>query len=277
MNETEKRRAMKALEDMNLIDDFLFGEVMADEKDGLETCRIILSCVLKREVKNIRFTAQKSIPGVSETSHGIRMDVYVTEEPDEAGEGIRVYDVEPDKLSSRKESLPRRSRYYGGLIDSQLLSTGIDYDKLPDLVSIFILSYDPFGENALYYEAGTVVKTHPEVEYDDGVRRIFLYVNGKLPENAGDDEKRLRNLLRYISESKDENVTDDNTSKLNNIVRHTKNKPGMGIKYMKSWERDRELIKDERANTERERKRAEDAEQRAEDAEQRAEDAEQRA
>ena len=46
------------------------------------------------------------------------------------------------------------------------------------------------------------------------------------------------------NDSKDENVTDDNTDKLNNIVRHTKNKPGMGIKYMKSWERDRELIRD---------------------------------
>ncbi len=72
-----------------------------------------------------------------------------------------------------------------------------------------------------------------QVEYDDGVSRIFLYVSGELPENAGDDEKRLRNLLRYINESIDENVTDDNTSRLNNIVRHTKNKPGMGIKYMK--------------------------------------------
>ena len=182
MNVTEQGKAMKALEDMNLIDDFLFGEVMADEECGLEACRIILSCVLKREVRNITFTAQKSVPGVSETSHGIRMDVYVTEEPDQTGESIRVYDVEPDKLSDRRESLPRRSRYYGGLIDTQLLNTGIDYEKLPDLVSIFILSYDPFGENALYYEAGTVVKTHPNVEYDDGVKRIFLYVKGKLPD-----------------------------------------------------------------------------------------------
>ena len=277
MNVTEQGKAMKALEDMNLIDDFLFGEVMADEECGLEACRIILSCVLKREVRNITFTAQKSVPGVSETSHGIRMDVYVTEEPDQTGESIRVYDVEPDKLSDRRESLPRRSRYYGGLIDTQLLNTGIDYEKLPDLVSIFILSYDPFGENALYYEAGTVVKTHPNVEYDDGVKRIFLYVKGKLPEDAGDDERRLQNLLRYINDSKDENVTDDNTDKLNNIVRHTKNKPGMGIKYMKSWERDRELIRDERRRTEEAEQRAEEEKQRAEKEKQRAEKEKQRA
>ena len=76
-------------------------------------------------------------------------------------------------------------------------------------------------------------------------------------------EKRLQNLLRYINDSKDENVTDDNTDKLNNIVRHTKNKPGMGIKYMKSWERDRELIREERRRTEEAEQRAEEAKQRA--------------
>ena len=108
-----------------------------------------------------------------------------------------------------------------------------------------------------------MVKTHPNVEYDDGVKRIFLYVKGKLPEDAGDDERRLQNLLRYINDSKDENVTDDNTDKLNNIVRHTKNKPGMGIKYMKSWERDRELIREERRRTEEAKQRAEEEKQRA--------------
>ena len=44
----------------------------------------------------------------------------------------------------------------------------------------------------------------------------------------------------------------------------------MGIKYMKSWERDRELIRDERRRTEEERQRAEEAEQRAEEEKQRA-------
>ncbi|MBQ6318295.1 MAG: hypothetical protein IJI23_00700, partial [Lachnospiraceae bacterium] len=66
------------------------------------------------------------------------------------------------------------------------------------------------------------------------------------------------------------NVTDDNTDKLNNIVRHTKNKPGMGIKYMKSWERDRELIREERRRTEEAEHRAEEAEQREEEERQRA-------
>ena len=266
MNETKKKNTIKPLEEMNLIDDFLFNEIMSDEKAGLETCRIILSCVLKRKVDNIMFTAQKTVPGVSEESHGIRMDVYVTEQSEQNGESIKVYDVEPDNGENHKNGLPRRSRYYGDLIDVQLLSTGTEYEKLPELVTIFILSYDPFGEKALYYEAGTVIKTHPHLDYYDGIRRIFLYVDGELPTDADEEEKSLRNLLKNINESIDRNITDDNTRILDGIVKSTKARKEVGIRYMKSWERERELKEEgreeERVNTERERKRADDAEKR---------------
>ena len=247
MKAEKRTNSFKPLEEMNVIDDFLFTEIMADEKSGLEACRIILSCVLKREVKNINFTAQKTVPGITETSHGIRMDAYVTESADDTGEKIRVYDVGPDKQSNHKDGLPKRSRYYGDLIDTQLLKSGADYVRLPELVTIFILSYDPFGEGAMYYEAGTVVKTHPGVEYNDGIRRIFLYVNGDLPKDADKAERSIQNLLKYINDSTAPNVTDDNTRRLDSIVKRTKAKKEVGVKYMKSWERDRELIENARA------------------------------
>ena len=176
MEDAKKQNMRKSLEEMNVMDDFLFTEIMSDEENGLEACRIILSCVLKREVTNIHFTAQKTVPGISEKSHGIRLDAYVTENAGENSDDISVYDVEPDKSVHYKAGLPKRSRYYGDLIDVQLLNSGTDYESLPELVTIFILSYDPFGENAMYYEAATIVKTHPHVHYNDGIRRIFLYV-----------------------------------------------------------------------------------------------------
>ena len=269
----EKVRMLKPLEEMDVIDDFLFSEIMADEEDGAEVCRMILSLVLKREIGEISFTAQKAVPGISESSHGIRMDAYITEHPAEDGTDrpdIRVYDVEPDRQSSKKKLLPRRSRYYGDLIDVQLLETGVEYDKLPELVTVFILSYDPFDRNSMYYEAGSIIKTHPDIPYNDGVRRIFLYVDGELPEEAGDDDRKLKNLLRYIGKSTKDNVTDDLTDKLNDIVHRTKAKKGVGIRYMKSWEREKEIREEsreegreeERKNTETERKRADRAEAR---------------
>ena len=273
MDETKKTYEMKPLEKMNVIDDFLFNEIMADEENGLEVCRMILSCVLKRKIGNIHYTPQKNVPGVSEDKHGIRLDAYVTETregTEGVEEDINVYDVEPEKRVKKKAALPRRSRYYGSLIDVQLLETGIDYESLPTLVTIFILSYDPFGEDAMYYEAGTMLKTHLHRPYDDGVRRIYLYVGGKLPEGAGEAEHDLKRLLIYINESVEGNATDVNTKKLDAIVRRIKAKKDIGVKYMKSWERERELIEagkeegreEERRNTERERQRANGAEKR---------------
>ena len=267
----EITRFLKPLEELDVIDDFLFTEIMSNEEDGAEVCRMILSLVLKREIGEISFTAQKTVPGISENSHGIRLDAYITEHLKDKGTGkpdISVYDVEPDKQSSKKEMLPRRSRYYGDLIDVQLLETGVEYDRLPELVTIFILSYDPFGMNDMIYEVGSTIKTHPEYDYNDGVRRIFLYTEGNLPEDVGENDRKLRNLLRYIGKSTKANITDDLTDRLNEIVHRTKAKKGVGIRYMKSWEREKELREEgreeERKNTEAERKKAEAERKKAE-------------
>ena len=48
--EEMKQMNRKPLEEMNVIDDFLFTEIMSDEENGLEVCRMILNCVLKRKV-----------------------------------------------------------------------------------------------------------------------------------------------------------------------------------------------------------------------------------
>lgn len=238
---------MKPLEEMNVIDDFLFTEIMSDEKNGLMVCRMILEAVLKRKIGRIEYTAQKLVPGISERTHGIRMDAYITEndwDPSKENSEIKVYDIEPDKRVSNKNGLPKRSRYYGDLIDVQLLQTGIDYERLPELVTIFILSYDPFGENDMYYEAGSILKTHPHKPYNDGVRRIFLYIDGELADDADEESVKLKNLLKYIGNSTDRNVIDETTRKLDDIVRSTKTKKDIGIRYMKSWERERELRED---------------------------------
>ncbi len=251
----ETSRQMKPLEDMDVIDNFLFTEMAYNEETGSEVCRMILEPVLKRRIGEVSFTAQKTVPGISETGHGIRMDAFLTESDD--GTGITdagVYDIEPDRNESKKKVLPKRVRYYGDLIDVQLLNAGVDYDALPKLVIIFILSYDPFGRNAMYYEAGTVLKTHPEVRYDDGIRRIYLYTGGELPDDPDEFDKRLQKLLRYIGRSTEDNVTDDATKRLDEIVRSTKKKKDIGVRYMKSWEREQELIAEGKAEGKAEEK-----------------------
>ena len=268
-------------------DDFLFYEMLYDEEHGKEACRLILERVLKCSIGNIQYTAQKMIPGISETGQGIRLDAYITEDvcDSEGRPDINVYDLEPDKRSYKKKSLPKRCRYYSDLIDVQIVNSGIKYEKLPRIVIIFILSYDPFDQGDMYYEAGTMLKTHPDIPYDDGIRRIYLYTEGKLKKDADDNDKKLKNLLQYIRRSTEENVTDETTRRLDELVKATKHKKDIGVKYMKSWELENELREEgreegreeERANTEAERRRADAAESRAGEAESRASEAESRA
>ena len=285
MNETNKSvRKITPLEEMNVIDDFLFYEMLYDEEHGKEACRLILERVLKCSIGNIQYTAQKMIPGISETGQGIRLDAYITEDvcDSEGRPDINVYDLEPDKRSYKKKSLPKRCRYYSDLIDVQIVNSGIKYEKLPKIVIIFILSYDPFDHGDMYYEAGTMLKTHPDIPYDDGIRRIYLYTEGKLKKDADDNDKKLKNLLQYIRRSTEENVTDETTRRLDELVKATKHKKDIGVKYMKSWELESELREEgreegreeERANTEAERRRADAAESRADEAESRADAAE---
>ena len=70
--------------------------------------------------------------------------------------------------------------------------------------------------------------------------------------------------MKYIKNSTESNVTDENTRKLDEIVRSTKSKKDIGVRYMKSWEMERVLKeegrREEQVQTERERKRAEKAE-----------------
>ena len=265
----EKKLNKKPLEEMDVIDNFLFTELMSSDKDGAEVCGLILSRVLKRKFNSINLVGQRTFPGVSEDTHGIRLDAYVTEETENEGGGtdLTIYDVEPDRKAAHRESLPKRSRYYGGLIDVHLLESGSKYGRLPEMVLIFILSYDPFGAGEMRYEARSTLITHPEIEYSDGVRRIYLYTEGKLPDDADEGEQRLQKLLRYIGHSVRENAVDEDLERLDEIVRKTKKRKEVGVRYMKSWEIEQELLEEGRAEglevgreEGREQQRMEDAE-----------------
>lgn len=49
----------RPLEELNLIDDFLFQEMLTQEGDGEEFCRILLSTILGKTIRNVRVVPQK--------------------------------------------------------------------------------------------------------------------------------------------------------------------------------------------------------------------------
>ena len=69
----------------------------------------------------------------------------------------------------------------------------------------------------MLYTVKNVVEEFPELIYNDGVKRLFLYVGGEL----GGTEK-LKSLLQYFSDSNTGNVTDAELEHLHSIVEHAK-------------------------------------------------------
>lgn len=110
--------------------------------------------------------------------HGIRLDVSVREVEieEEKNNTIQLFDIEPNNV--KNVHLPKRSRYYQALTDVKLLETGIDYDKMPDLWTIWILPYDPFGMDYRLYSVKNKIEEFPEIEYNDGMKKLFLYTDG---------------------------------------------------------------------------------------------------
>ena len=229
---------VRKLEDLNVIDNFLFQELLSQEGDGEEFARILLKTILNRPIRNVKIILQKNVSGIDVDKHGIRLDAYIEEVVDDLNGEMadaeiipNIYDIEPNNTYERK-TLPKRMRYYHGLIDTKLLSAGAGYDKLPNVFIIFILPYDPFDKNRMVYTVRNRCVEDASIPYDDGARKIFLYTKG----TEGSPRQELRDMLKYIEKSTTENITNQDIESVSKLVNKIKKRKEVGISYMKSWE-----------------------------------------
>ena len=230
-------RQFRPLSELNLIDNFLFHEMLADKENGEEFCRILLKTILNKEVRHVKITPQKNILGPDTDNHGIRMDAYLEEVTDsdaiDADIAPDIYDIEPN-LTYEIDTLPKRMRYYHALIDAGLLRIGETYDKLPNVVVIFILPYDPFGQDRCVYTIQNMIKEDPSIAYNDGALKMILYTKGK----AGNPRKELIDMLKYFEKSTTENVSNPDIECVHHMVDRIKERKELNLEYMKSWEWD---------------------------------------
>jgi predicted transposase/invertase (TIGR01784 family) len=144
-----------------------------------------------------------------------------------------IYDVEPNR-TYEKDSLPKRVRYYHGMIDSRMLEKGVDYSQLRNVVIIVILPYDPFDRNRMVYTVRNQCIEDSSIHYEDGATKIFLYTKG----TEGNPSQKLRDMLKYMEKTTEENITNQSLAAMHRLVEEVKNRKEVGINYMKSWELD---------------------------------------
>ena len=145
----------RKLEELSLMDDFLFNAMLTHPETGEKYTNKILKVVFNREFNNLKVSAQKFYAGMNTNFRGARLDVCI--EGDfvdiEASEIPSVYDVEPDQNNRVKDIsvFPKRSRFYHAIIDSRSLKSGEDFGKLKQVYVFFICNYDPFGYDRVLY------------------------------------------------------------------------------------------------------------------------------
>lgn len=212
----------KSLQDLTLLDRFLFAEVMEDPK----TFENILSIILGEDISIKGRPQSEHESRTSPLKRQVRLDVWAEDETD------AVYNVEAQKENTK--NLPHRSRFYQALIDSKLLDPGeVDFSNMKDCYSIIIAPFDLFGRGLYQYTFQmTCAETGQPLE--DGATRIFLNTHGK---NSEDISPELKELLYYMEHTTEEIFC--STSRLQQIKNHVnivKSSEEIGVKYMQEWE-----------------------------------------
>ena len=91
----------------------------------------------------------------------------------------------------------------------------------------------------MLYSVKNVVEDFEEIDYNDGVRTLFLYTD---EEYGGSPE--LKRLLTYIKHSTAENAADEELKTLHAMIEQIKGNSEIGVKYMHVREMMADTIKD---------------------------------
>ena len=167
---------MPKWQDATITENFLFEKVMHNKR----ICKRLIEKILDITIQSIEFPeAEKSI-AIRRDSKSVRLDVYVT---DDTG---RVYDIEMQCTNPFDDELVKRTRYYQGMVDMDLIDKGMNYTELNSTYIIFICTFDLFGLGYPMYTFRNVCLEDNKLELNDGTTKLFLNSTSVIPHDSPD-------------------------------------------------------------------------------------------
>ena len=204
----------KAYSELTFTDDFMFCKVLSQ---NLNLCKELLELVLGIKIRQIGLIQPQMPIEEKYDARGIRLDVYV-----EDGAGA-VYDVEMQVTP--QSDLPKRTRYYQGMIDLNLISRGAHFKELKKSYVIFICAFDPYGKGRAVYTFENVCREDPSVKLGDETVKVML--------NVGGDRDGLSNDLCSLLDFLQNGVANSEfTKELKNAVSDAKEHKEWEVEYM---------------------------------------------
>ncbi len=177
----------KAYEDLTFTDDFMFCKVLTMD---LELCRDILELILDIKIREVRISESQKSVEITPDGRGVRFDVYVEDEKN------TVFDLEMQ--ASPNTELPKRSRYYQGMIDLNLLERGAYFAELKRSFVIFICLKDYFDADLPIYTFENLCLEDTSIRLNDEAVKVFINADCKrqgLPPH-------LKELFEYLQTQK---------------------------------------------------------------------------
>ena len=212
-------------ENLKISNDFIFAKVMRNA----QLCRELLGRLLDLAIERIEYSQEQKTIDISRDSKSVRLDVYLK---DEQG---TIYNVEIQTTSNR--NLPRRTRFYQGMIDLNAIEKGADYSELPQSLVIFICTFDAFGFGLWKYSFENLCREDSDIRLNDGAFKIFFNTAG----TRGNISQKAKNILRFIAGKP---VKDDFTEKLAGEVQKIKENKEWKVEYMTLLMREQEKYRE---------------------------------
>ena len=190
-------------ENITISNDFVFSKVMQDEKLLAELVHMVLPDLNFTE---LYIQSQRSVE-LGLDIHGVRFDIFVLDDEENA--------IEIEMQVINRDNLPRRLRFYGSLVDTQMLEKGVTYDKLKDSYVIMISPFDQYGLGLHKYTFTNRCNEDLNLEMGDGTTKIVLNADS----TADDVDSKLKAFLDYVAGKTSD---DEYVGKLKEAVKRAK-------------------------------------------------------
>ena len=203
----------KAFEELQIKDDFMFSVIMRNPK----FCKPFLERVLGIKISYIEYPKSQETIDISADAKSVRLDIYVEDGKE------TVYNIEMQTAENR--NIPKRSRYYQGMIDLNILEKGENYKDLKRSFVIFVCTFDLFGEGRHIYTFENRCIQNTELGLGDGTAKIILNTKGTM----NDVTPEMKKLLDFIDGKEPE---DDFTRELEEAVQSVRKNEKWRVDYM---------------------------------------------
>ncbi len=218
-----KRDYEKEYQSLDFTNDFLFCKIMTT---NLELCRKVLEVILDVSIKEVKLVeSQKSIT-ITGDGRGVRLDVYLN---DDKG---TVYDLEMQR--KYYPDMPKRTRYYRGMIDLNMIEKGISFSELRKTITIFICLSDPYNQQLYRYTFQNMCLEVPGLNMGDETETVFLNAGGI----RGEVSDELKEFLGFL---KDGVAKNELCESIDDAVENAKIHEKWRVEYMTLMMRDEEM------------------------------------